>query len=379
MTLDRRSALRLVGAGAGAALAGCLGGGGGGDGDGTPTPTETESDPAVVDHATVLLAVRNAAEWSEEDAVGHVVVADSRDRARAALARYDPPEERAEEVRAFLEAVDFETDRLVLVESVGPDGCHDRVAVDGVGLEDGRLRADAAVLDRSEEHAGCTDAIVYPSTLLRVRFDGRPVDDVAVDVTDGWGETDTVTAGVDDPLPSPNPADLPGFVRPGDDPEPVAPLSCDRDVHRHEQWFEEGDLQWGDYEADGDTVLSMRVGNVEYEYGDTVYVTLTNVAGESVSTGNEHKYNLQVFTEDGWQDVRVVDADRDFAYTDEAVEHGPGGGFQWTFEFTEAGIADAAAQDDARVCPDLASGRYRFAYFGVLGEGAVAVSFDLTA
>lgn len=371
----RRAALRFVGLGAGAALAGCLGGGGG---DGTPTPTGTGSDPVVADHETVPLAVRNGAEWSEDDAVGHVVVADSRDRARAALARYDPPEERAEEVRAFLEAADYETDRLVLVESVGPDGCHDCLAVDGVRLEDGRLRAAARVVDRSEEHAGCTDAIVYPSTLLRVRFDGRPVDDVAVDVTDGWGDTDTVAARADDPLPSPDPADLSGFVRPGDDAEPVAPLSCDGDVHRHEQWFEEDALQWGDVEGDGDPVLSLRVGNVEYEYGDAVYVTLTNVASGSVSTGNSAKYNLQVFTEDGWQDVRVVDAGRDFAYTDEAVEHGPGGGFEWTIEFTEEGIADAAAQDAVVVCPDLASGRYRFAYFGVLGEGAVAVSFDLT-
>jgi hypothetical protein len=371
MDLDRRTDLRLAGLGAGAALAGCLGGG---DGDGTPTATPDGS--GVADHETVSLAVRNATEWSEEDEVGHVVIADSHDRARNAIARYDPPDEREEEIRAFLDDADYDTDRVVLVESVGPDGCHDVLEVDDVRLEGEELRGAAAVIDDTEERQGCTDAVVYPSTLLRVRFDGAPVDEVTVDVTDGWGETDAVTAGVDDPLSSPDPADLPGFVRPGGDPEPVAALECDGDVRRHDQRFDGSDLQWGDFEVDGDPVLSLRVGDVDYDYGDTLFVTLTNVTGGSVATGNRTTYNLQVYTGDGWQDVRV--ADGDFAHTDEAVEHGPGTGFQWRLELSEAGLVEGATRDDAAVCPDLQSGRYRFAFFGVPGDGAVAVSFDLT-
>jgi hypothetical protein len=372
MAFDRRTAIRLAGLGAGAALAGCLGSGG--DGDETPTPTPDGA--GIADLETVPLAVRNAAQWNEAEQVGNVVVADSRDRARNVLARYDPPEERREEIQAFLDDVEYDTDRVVLVESVGPNGCHDALEVDDVRLEGGKLRAAAAVQDATEERQGCTDAIVYPSTLLRVRFDGEQVDEVTVDVTDGWGETDAVNAGVDDPLPSPDPADLPGFVRPGDDPEPVAALKCDGDWWRHDQRFDKRDLQWGDFEVDGEPVLSLRVDDIDDDYGDTLFVTLTTVAGDGVSTGNRAKYNLQVYTEDGWQDVRV--ADGHFEYTDEAVEHGPGTGFQWSLELSEAGFVEEATRDDAAVCPDLQSARYRFAFFGVPGDGAVAVSFDLT-
>jgi hypothetical protein len=247
-----------------------------------------------------------------------------------------------------------------------------------VKLEDGRIRATATVLDTGEDDEACTEAIVYPSTLLRVTFEGDPPDEAAIDVTDGWGETATVTASADDPL-SPDPSDLPGHVRPEGDPEPVAPLECEKEGNqRHAQWFEEADLQWGDLEVDGETVLSLRVEELEYAYGETVRIDLTNVTDRVVDTGNRHKYNLQVYTDEGWQDLRVKDENGGFAYTDDAVLHPPGEGFEWSLELTEEGLVAGTFHGAAEVCPDLSGGRYRFAYFGAIGDGALAVAFDLT-
>ena len=397
MNVDRRTALRLAGLGLGTAVAGCVDTGGDGDGtatetpDGTPTgtpgdsPTETPGDDATVaGHASTRFALRSTVpEWYErgdDGPVGHAIVVDAESRQDDLLELYDLPEERDAEVREFLADVDYETDRVVLVESVGPNGCHDEVAVgDDVRVEDGRLRTAAAVVDNSDAGADCTEALVYPSALLRVTFDGEPVDEVAADVTDGWDETETVTASAGDPLTSSGSDEQSSYVQPDGEPDPVAPLECDEaGIRRHDQWYDEGTVRWGDFEVDGDVALSLRVDAPEYAYGDAATVTLTNVADRSVETGNRAKYNVQVYTEDGWQDVRVKDEDRHFAYTDEAVSHAPGDGFEWSVELTEEGIVDGTYHDDAQVCPDLQAGRYRFAYFGVIGDGAVAVSFDLT-
>lgn len=398
MNLDRRRVLRVAALGAVSPLAGCLDDGGLGDGDGTPTetptgtPGETPTDtpggagPSIAGDESLGFTVRGSApEWYDDDEPrGHAVAIDSESRQRAALEGYDLSEEREAEVEDFLEDVDYGTDRLVLLESVGPDTCHSRLDVSDVRVEDGALAAGATVVDTSEADEACGDAITFPSTLLAVTFEDDPLDEVRVAFTDGWDETATVTAGVDDPLPAREPEEQPGYVRPDSESEPVASLACDDDdgVRRHDQWYDESAVQWGDFadadHGDGEAYLSLRVDDLEYEYGDTARIELTNVADEPVETGNRHKFNLQVYTEDGWQDVRVRDDGGHFGYTDEAIEHQPGEGFTWTVELTESGVIDAGTYDDARVCPDLQSGRYRFAYFGVIGDGAVAVSFDLT-
>jgi len=109
---------------------------------------------------------------------------------------------------------------------------------------------------------------------------------------------------------------------------------------------------------------------------DFLTVELTNVTDEPVYTGNRTKYNIQAYTEDGWQDVRVADEEQRFGYEDDAVEHPPGEGFEWPVELTEAGIVAGTHHAHAEVCPELSSGRYRFAFFGIT-DGAVAVAFDL--
>ncbi|WP_336135533.1 hypothetical protein [Natronomonas amylolytica] len=371
MTPDRRALLRTVGLGAGAALAGCLGLGDSG------TETPTSGGVGIADVETLPFTVRNDPDWYD-DSVGYAAVADSEDRRRALIGIFDPSGDRHDDISDFLDGIDYETERLVVVESAGPNACYSRLDVGSVRVEEGRLRADATVADTSEDDEACADVVTFPSTLLRVAFEDAPADEVAIDVTDGWGEQATVTATADDAL-SPDPADLPGHVRPDAEPSPVAPLDCARDgIKRHPQWFDEGDVAWGDLEADGESAFSVRVESVDYEYGDTARIQLTNVADETLSTGTRAKYNLQVYTDEGWQDLRVKDEDGYFEYTDEAVGHPPGDGFAWDIELTEDGIVEGTYHDDAGVCPDLQSGRYRFAYFGAIGDGAVAVSFDLT-
>jgi len=369
MNPDRRSLLAAVAA-SGTALAGCLGG----DGERVPTESPPKSVLAVTDSATTRFTSRGSVGW-DDGRPGYAVVVDSEERQRALLRKYDLPDDRRDRIIEFLDGIDYGSERLLLVESVGPDGCHDRLDLGAVDTDDAGLRATATVEERDEED--CTGALVYPSSLLRAAFNGDPPDRAAVELTDGGGDSATVTASVDDPL-SPAPEDLPGSVRPDERADPIAPLSCDRaGVKRHDQRFDEDALRWGDDRRSGETALSMRVDQLSYDYGDTLNASLTNVADGPVETGNSARYNLQVRTEDGWQDVRVVDSTAGFEYTDEAASHAPGEGFEWSIELTEEGIIESSVQSDAEVCPDLQSGRHRLAYFG-LEEGAVAVGFDLS-
>jgi len=369
MPPDRREFLTVAGSGVTAALAGCVIGS-------RPAPENGDPHPSLSTYDTSPFSVHTGRPpWHEDGEVGHVTVIDSENRQRAVIDRYELSEERRETIREFLTDLDYGRERLLLAESVGPNACHDRPEIGSVGVEGGELRIEASVIDTSEDDVACAEVVTYPSTLLRATFDDEPIDSATAEITDGWGETATISARADDSI-GPDLDSLPGYVRPDSEPEPIPALECDReDIERHPQGFEEDRLTWGTVDQEGEPIFALRIERTDYEYGDTARIRLTNVADEQLATGNSAKYNLQAYTESGWEDVRVADADRPFAYTDEAILHSPGEGFDWTIELTESGI-EAAAQQDVDVCPELASGRYRFVLWEASGD-PVAVSFDL--
>ena len=106
---------------------------------------------------------------------------------------------------------------------------------------------------------------------------------------------------------------------------------------------------------------------------------MVNVSKHSRTTGNEHKYSLQLRTEAGWEEIRgTVDDSYGIAYNDIGIGQPPGEGFEWSFELTERGLlAGHPREDDLTICPDLQPGRYRFVYWGT-PESPIAVQFDYT-
>lgn len=145
-------------------------------------------------------------------------------------------------------------------------------------------------------------------------------------------------------------------------------LVCDRaGGERHSAFYTPDELAWG--RASG---FTLRVNEQSFEHGATAQFSLRNAGVGPKTTGNRDKYNLEVRTDAGWQDVRVV-ADS-LVYTDVGFEKWPGQGWTWEIELTEDGIA-AATDADVAVYPGLPAGRYRFIYWGI--DEAVAVAFDL--
>jgi hypothetical protein len=209
MTRRRREVLWALGAG-GIAVAGCLRGNGGdaSDGDGPAGEDGSggdESDGAesssVLETDTIPFALRtDRPAWDADGDGGRVVVVDSDRRRSRVFDPYTASADRREEIEAFLDGLEYEHERLLLVESAGPDACHDRLAIDAIRIEDGTLRADAEVVDSADEDAACAEVVTFPSALARISFEGEPVDSATVDVTDGWGDTATISADVDDAI-----------------------------------------------------------------------------------------------------------------------------------------------------------------------------------
>lgn len=380
--IDRRRTLRVLGLGLGAAVGGCLSDEPANPGTGGDTPTGSDprsgSDtPPPMTDGGIEYEVRSFGgslgepTWRDDERrSGHVELYASAAAARAALDLEALPEDRREDVEAFVEGTDFSKERLVYVASVGPNTCHDRVEVGHLTVEGDTLVGAASAVDTSGPDEACGDAIAFPAALVRIRFGNRPRNVVRLTVTDGWGESAEVIAAAY----SIAPGTLPGHVRPADEPATVPDeLACDdEDFRRHGEGFSEP-VRWGE-SGNHWGAFALRVDRLAVDRGEAVTVTLTNVGPEGGHTGNRNKYNLQVLTKAGWQDVRGAPEDVHLGYTDEAVGHETGDGFEWTFELTPEGVlAGHDHEDHLSVCPGLPAGRYRFVFW----EPTLAVAFDL--
>ena len=396
--ISRRSTLSGVGTLAGVtAFAGCVDDGSdrSNDGDetdadetdGDETGSDTDADTDDASSAVTDVAVHQVGRalsgpaWRRDERPGFCTLIEARDDAAWLLRDADA------ETTAFVEETDFDAAVLLYVESVGPNTCYGRVAVEDVSIADNRLTASATAVETGEEGAICGQAITYVGAFCRVAVASAP-STTRVTITDGFDTTATLTEadGVRDP------AALEGVVEPNGDP-PAVPeaLTCPDEAFERAGGGYEPPVNWG---AGGgvttDTGLALRVRRpdgsdegptnddgradtaMRFERGETVLVQLTNVSARPIGVGNRHKYAFEVQTADGWVDVRGDD-DGVFEYTDELIRLPPGAGFEWSIELTESGVVADHPQSSARVCPSLQPGRYRFVFWGA---NDLAVAFD---
>ncbi|WP_254809995.1 immunoglobulin-like domain-containing protein [Natronosalvus amylolyticus] len=367
----RRDLLRLGALGATGAVAGCLangddpGAGNGDDDDNSDDNADPTLEPESVE--TVHFATRTDRPAWDEEAVGTAALAGSEARLSAVTPIEAVSDDHLEETLGpFIEETDFETSILLFVESGGPDLCWNDLGITDVGLEDGgdHLTATATVHDTREANEACGQAMIYPSTLTRITVDGDLPTTAAVTITDGWDETETVETSVDISV---DPDDLEGYVRPDEDPD-IVPASLECDGENVTRMDARETVDWGENDR-----FAMRIDRLEAERGETVTVTMTNVTNDERVTGNDRKFGLEVYTDEGWQDVRVYDGEHEYGpgYTDEGYIHPPGEGFEWSLELSTDEFE--TGHDMLEVCPDLVAGRYRFVYWPT----DLAVAFDL--
>lgn len=389
MNVSRRKTLLVTGASLG--LAGCID-----DLPGSPDQTPDNdtsdnngndngsSDGAVETDVFQLGAATSKPLWAKvEDTTGFVtLITDD---------RYDRPwmVENPEEVNGLEswlhDETDFESSNIVYVETAAPNTCYGKFEVSDLTVEDGAIVGTAEAVDTSGEDEACGQAETHPAAFVRVTGDDLP-DEASFTVVDGWGEASEVTS--DGPYVAP--ANLPGFVQPDGEPEPIEPLSCDDEDFQRLEGPAGDEAQLGEVHDDEDLSFAMRVHDSQtvaagddegsgprVGRGHEVRVTLWNVSTDVQHTAVRHKWNLQVLTEDGWQDVRGTRGGERLGYDDLAIAHRPGEGFEWAFEMTEDGVLEGHSNEDRlEVCPDLQPGRYRFVYRSITNGEPIAVEFD---
>jgi hypothetical protein len=179
---------------------------------------------------------------------------------------------------------------------------------------------------------------------------------------------------------------LPGHVRPDGDP-PAIPPSLDEtcsetDYTRLAQTADGDAIYWGSFPDSRDSPFRLRVDEPTYERGDRIEITLSHVGVWPREIGYPPvRHNLQVLTEVGWQDIRIVegeDAPEEFGQPG-TITAFPGRARQWSFSLTEDAIPELhVATSSMSVCPELPVGRYRFlcSAIGDWDDG-IAVAFDV--
>lgn len=267
-------------------------------------------------------------------------------------------------VDAFVAETDFDSSVLLQIGSVGPDACADELELGRLDIEGDTLSGTAQVVRSSD--GDCGDATSYPWLLVRV---GATISTARLTVTDGAGEQRTLGTDTQEGI---DPAELTGFVAPGGEPPTVpAPIEC-ATGRRHEQRVAEPAVQLGQATRDGDPQFALTADDTVYERGDTLGVSLRTITPTPRESAGRYSYNLQVLTEAGWQDLRVVTRPQ-ISYPEDTVVHAPGEGFDWSITLTASGLlADHILEQSLLVCPGLVVGRYRFLFW----DPAVAVEFD---
>jgi hypothetical protein len=138
---------------------------------------------------------------------------------------------------------------------------------------------------------------------------------------------------------------------------------CPESVERNDVTFEVVDGPVGGF--------TVSAASETVPLGDAVEVRVENVTDEAISTGNRRKFDLQCRGEDGWRSV-LFRPDNYFP-TDEAIRHDPGEGFAWQVHLDPSGPTDG---DTYLFCEPLATGRYRFVYWGLTGARERTESFE---
>lgn len=135
------------------------------------------------------------------------------------------------------------------------------------------------------------------------------------------------------------------------------PPSCDDDLTRLSDSYvvADGPLDGFELSVDTDSV----------SLGNQFTAHLRNVTDEERLSGNKLKYDIQRRTEEDWR--TIFQRYSSSYFTDEAIAHEPGGGVTWNLTASRSGLA---LEDDPfhYVCKPLASGDYRFVYWGLTPE-----------
>lgn len=184
---DRRTVLAVA---AGIALAGCLTDPTGGSGDENGDPGENDfGDAFDVSEYAPSLAAGDLPQKEHSVAVHLHSEAD----AEEALDTDALTDDARNEVEAFVDETDFEEATLFYVQTRAPNACYE-LRIDDLELDGETVVGSAVAEDVSGPDEACAQVVITPAALFRAHGEDEPPEEAELEVTDGWGETETVTS-----------------------------------------------------------------------------------------------------------------------------------------------------------------------------------------
>lgn len=122
--------------------------------------------------------------------------------------------------------------------------------------------------------------------------------------------------------------------------------------------------------------FALEIETQSISVGETLVATLENVSGETNTSGNRAKFDIQYRAENRWR--TIFGREDVFAgWSDEGVTHASGEGFRWELTFTQDGASNAVRHPPTyHVCAPLRDGEYRFVYWGVTSEKEVENDYE---
>lgn len=157
-------------------------------------------------------------------------------------------------------------------------------------------------------------------------------------------------------------------VKPSDPPPQIRPYNCGGDnTLQHKPFVDFGEVVLGETDT-----WKLEASTTTASIGQAITIRLTNKTEYIKKTASKWKFNIQVYTQNGWQEIRRVTNQQ--PYSSNEISHQGGGGFEWQFVCTNTEFfVMNPFQDNFEICPTIQPGRYRF----IFADPAVSVQFNI--
>lgn len=179
-----------------------------------------------------------------------------------------------------------------------------------------------------------------------------------------------------------DPEQLDGYVKPDtESPIDIESLECVTDHHgrvsSRSRSPSYGEVKAQTREGDQRMGFALRIGEKTVTPNGQFEITLTNISNKPLVRGNSSKFNIEVETDAGWEDVRVWTTETKPEYPAELILQKSGDEYVWTFTWEDGTfVTHSLYEERMTVCPGVPEGRYRFSYWGIPSR-TLAVEFDV--
>lgn len=151
--------------------------------------------------------------------------------------------------------------------------------------------------------------------------------------------------------------------------QPLPTLSCNNETYS--QLPVVTDFGNVTYNSTRDWQLSLSQETVTS--GDAITIILQNTSPRKQQSASKWNYNLQLYTTNGWQEIRYTDTK--FTFPDTSITQSPDGTFIWRFLITNNEFIGNTGPYKQHIsfCSGLPKGTYRF----VFQHPAIAAKFTI--